>query len=323
MNGGAQLGFDFETTRLVRVTPSRLATWTDCPRRYRMTYLDRPSPPRGGAWAHNTLGAVVHLALRSLFDLPAADRTPRVAAALVNRHWTSEGFRDAAQAAEYRERAGEWVADYAAEWSASGASIDPEWSAGGASIDPEWSAGGASIDPEWSAGGASMDTVAESDVGPVGLEQWVSVATDRILAEGRVDRIDRRGTELVVVDYKTGRRTPTVEDARSSQALALYALATEHTLRRPCTQVELHHLPSREVLAWRHDRASLREHVRRAEETAADLAAASDELVAGGDAESIFPPRPGPRCSTCHVRRNCPEGRAAAPERTSWALLAP
>jgi putative RecB family exonuclease len=301
VNGGAQLGFDFETTRLVRVTPSRLATWTDCPRRYRMTYLDRPSPPRGGAWAHNTLGAVVHLALRSLFDLPAADRTPRAAAALVNRHWTSEGFRDAAQAAEYRERAGEWVADYAAEWSASGASIDPEWSAGG----------------------ASMDTVAESDVGPVGLEQWVSVATDRILAEGRVDRIDRRGTELVVVDYKTGRRTPTVEDARSSQALALYALATEHTLRRPCTQVELHHLPSREVLAWRHDRASLREHVRRAEETAADLAAASDELVAGGDAESIFPPRPGPRCSTCHVRRNCPEGRAAAPERTSWALLAP
>jgi hypothetical protein len=295
VNGGAQLGFDFETTRLVRVTPSRLATWTDCPRRYRMTYLDRPSPPRGGAWAHNTLGAVVHLALRSLFDLPPADRTPRAARALVDRHWTSEGFRDAAQAAEYRERAREWVADYAAEWSVSGASIDT----------------------------GGMDTVAEPDVGPVGLEQWVSVSTDRILAEGRVDRIDRRGAELVVVDYKTGRRAPTVEDARSSQALALYALATEHTLRHPCTQVELHHLPSREVLAWRHDRASLREHVRQAEETAADLAAASDELAAGGDAESLFPPRPAPRCSTCHVRRNCPEGRAAAPERTSWALLAP
>ena len=42
----------------------------DCPRRYRMTYLDRPPPPRGGARAHNTLGAVVHLALRALFDLP-------------------------------------------------------------------------------------------------------------------------------------------------------------------------------------------------------------------------------------------------------------
>ncbi|MBA2322872.1 MAG: recombinase RecB, partial [Pseudonocardiales bacterium] len=27
--------------RLFKVTPSRLASWLDCPRRYRMTYLDR------------------------------------------------------------------------------------------------------------------------------------------------------------------------------------------------------------------------------------------------------------------------------------------
>jgi putative RecB family exonuclease len=280
VNGGAQLGFDFAATRLVRVTPSRLATWRDCPRRYRMTYLDRPSPPRGGAWASSTLGAVVHLALRALFELPAAERTPRVAAALVGRHWTSEGFRDAAQAAEYRGRARAWVADYAALHG-----TDPQG-------------------------------------GPVGLEQWVSTATDRIVAEGRVDRIDRRGAELVVVDYKTG-RAPTAEDARSSQALALYAVATERTLRSPCTQVELHHLPSGEVLTWRHDRASLGEHVRQAEETAGELAAATDELAAGGDAEALFPPRPAPRCGTCDMRRNCPEGRAAAVEREPWALLAP
>jgi putative RecB family exonuclease len=285
VNGGVQLGFDFATTRLVRVTPSRLAIWTDCPRRYRLTYLDRPSPPRGGAGAHSTLGAVVHLALRALFALPPAGRTPRAAAALVDRHWTSEGFRDAAQAAEYRERARGWVADYAAEWNAH----------------------------------ASDD----QDGDAVGLEQWVSVATDRIVAEGRVDRIDRRGADLVVVDYKTGRRVPTVEDARSSQALALYAVATEHTLRRPCTQVELHHLPSGQVLAWQHDRASLHEHVRQAEETAGELAGAADELAAGGDAEDLFPARPAARCGACEMRRSCAEGRVAAPERDLWALLAP
>jgi putative RecB family exonuclease len=263
----------------VRVTPSKLAAWNDCPRRFRMTYLDRPSPPRGGAYAHNTLGAVVHLALRALFDLPAAERTPRAAAGLVDRYWTSEGFRDAAQAAEYRERARGWVTDYAAEL--------------------------------------------EPDAAAVGLEQWVSVATDRIVAEGRVDRIDQRGGEVVVVDYKTGRRPPTVADVASSQALALYAVATERTLRRPCSQVELHHLPSGEVLAWQHDSASLREHVRRAEETAGELDAARESLAAGGDAEALFPPRPAPRCGTCDVRRNCPEGRAAAPEQVPWALLAP
>ncbi|MDT7705606.1 MAG: putative RecB family exonuclease, partial [Pseudonocardiales bacterium] len=196
MTDGAQLGLDFEAPRLVRVTPNRLATWGDCPRRYRMTYLDKPAPPRGGAWAHATLGAVVHLALRALFDLPAAERTPERAAALVDRHWTSEGFRDAEQARRYRERARVWVADYA-EHSVTG------------------------------------DGDADD---PVGLEQWVSVATERIVAEGRVDRIDRRGAELVVVDYKTG-RAPTVEDARRYRALALYAVATERTLRRTCTQV--------------------------------------------------------------------------------------
>jgi putative RecB family exonuclease len=276
---GAQLGFDFATTRLVRVTPSKLGTWDDCPRRYRMTYLDRPAPPRGGARAGSTLGAVVHLALRALFDLPPAERTPRAAARLVDRYWSSEGFRDADQAAEYRERARGWLAEYVAE-------LDPD-----------------------------AETVA--------VERWVSAATDRIVAEGRVDRIDRRGAELVVVDYKTGRRTPTPADTAASQALALYAVGVERTLRRACTQVELHHLPSGTVAAWQHDAESLREHLRRAETSAAELDAAAEELAAGGDADALFPPRPAPRCGGCDVRRHCPEGRAAAPEEVPWAGLAP
>lgn len=279
VDGSTQLGFDFATTRLVRVTPSRLATWDDCPRRYRLTYLDRPAPARGGARAGSTLGAVVHLALRALFDLPAAARTPQAAARLVDRYWSSEGFRDADQAAEYRERARGWLAEYAAE-------LDP-------------------------------------DAEPVALERWVSAATDRIVAEGRVDRIDRRGDELVVVDYKTGRRAPTAADAAASQALALYAVAVQRTLRRTCTQVELHHLPSGAVAAWRHDAASLRAHVARAEASAAELAAAGEALAAGGSPDALFPPRPAPRCGSCEVRRHCPEGRAAAPEEVPWAGLAP
>ena len=89
-----QLGFDAMPRKLIKVTPSRLATWVDCPRRFRMAYLDRPTPPRGGAWAHSTLGAVVHNALRAFFDLPVARRTPEAAAALVGQHWSDEGFAD-------------------------------------------------------------------------------------------------------------------------------------------------------------------------------------------------------------------------------------
>jgi putative RecB family exonuclease len=274
---GAQLGLDFEAPRLVRVTPARLGTWDDCPRRYRLTYLDRPAPVRSGARAGSTLGAVVHLALRSLFALPPAGRTPEAAARLVDRHWNSEGFRDAEQAHHYRERARGWLAEYAE-------------------------------------GAAEVDAV--------GLEQWVSVAVGGIVAEGRVDRIDRRGDELVVVDYKTG-RAPTAEDARASRALALYALGVERTLRRRCVEVELHHLPSGHVAGWRHDRETLSAHVAAAERSAAALAAAAEDLAAGADPDARFPARPAPRCGSCDVRRHCPEGRAAAPESQPWAQLSP
>jgi RecB family exonuclease len=244
-----------------------------------MAYLDRPSPARGGAWAHSTLGAVVHNALRALFDLPTRERTPEQAARLVDRHWSGEGFRDGEQAAQYRERARGWVADY----------------------------------------------VADSDMSedPVGLERWVSTPTERIVAEGRVDRIDQRDGELVIVDYKTGRHASSVDDARSSPALALYALAARRTLRRPCRRVELHHLPTGEVAAWEHSEPSLRRHLSRMEETADDAALATDTLAAGGDPERLFPPRPSGRCSYCDFRRHCAEGRDAAPEAQPWALLAP
>jgi RecB family exonuclease len=276
-----QLGFDFGAMpkKLVRVTPAKLATWADCPRRFRMAYLDRPSPPRGGAWAHNTLGAVVHNALKALFDLPVQRRTPEQAVALLHRQWKNEGFKDAEQAGVYRDRAVGWVRDYVTE----------------------------------------IDTSIE----PVGIERWVSTPTSKIVAEGRVDRIDLRDGELVIVDYKTGRHALTVDDARGSQALALYALAARRTLRKPCHRVELHHLPSGSVAVWEHTEESLARHVTRAEEAADELALATDTLAAGGDREILFPPRTGNQCTWCDFRRSCPEGQRASPAIDPWALLAP
>ncbi|MDQ4093337.1 MAG: PD-(D/E)XK nuclease family protein [Actinomycetota bacterium] len=264
---------------LVRVTPAKLAAWTGCPRRYRMAYLDRPAPPRGGPWAHNTLGAVVHAALRALFDLAPERRGGHTAAALVADRWSGEGFADDVQAADYLHRAQDWVARYVDE-------LDP-------------------------------------DLDPVGVERWVSAPTQRIVAEGRVDRIDERDGELVVVDYKTGRHGLTVDDARGSQALALYAFAARRTLRRDCHRVELHHLPTGTVAGWEHTEQSLSRHLQRAEEAAEEIALATDTLAAGGDPEILFPPAPGQACSWCDFRRHCPEGRTSAPDLQPWALLAP
>ncbi|TCK26479.1 RecB family exonuclease [Pseudonocardia endophytica] len=276
-----QLGLDlldpaFSAPALHRVTPARLAAWASCPRRYRLLYLDRPAPPRGGAWAHTTLGAVVHLALRSLFELVPSRRSPELAAQLVDRNWSDEGFRDAAQSADYRARARDWVAAIA----------------------------------------AGPDGRTE----PVALERGVREPVGTMLVEGRIDRVDVRDGESVVVDYKTG-NVPTPERARDSQALALYALAAGPALRRPCHRVELHHVPTGEVAAWEHDDASLRGHRERAEHQAAEMAAAADALGDGGDPDVLFGVVTGTHCGTCPVRRNCAQGRAATPEPASWALL--
>jgi putative RecB family exonuclease len=104
--------------RLLRATPSRLATFSECPRRYLLTYLTRPAPPRGPAWAHNSVGAAVHLALSRWYGDPPARRSPASAGAHLVAAWGRDGFRDDTQVASWRERARGWVESYVA-------SLDP------------------------------------------------------------------------------------------------------------------------------------------------------------------------------------------------------
>lgn len=291
--------------RLYSCTPSRLNTWLDCRRRYRFTYLDRPQPSKGPAWAHNSVGASVHNALAGWWREPYERRTPLTAALLLTNGWITEGFRDAEQSAEWLGRARDLVSGYVA-------TLDP-----------------------------SDD--------PVGVERTVATRTKVVALSGRIDRLDRRGDELVVVDYKTGRRALTQDDARSSLALAAYAIAASTMMRTPCRTVELHHLPTGEIIEWRHTDDSLARHLRRAEDIAVEAAEADDRYrttmgapsarrssatSASGERptvgpaqvpdelDALFPPSPGPLCSWCDFRRHCQEGQAAGAERRPWDALA-
>lgn len=184
--------------------------------------------------------------------------------------------------------------------------------------DPEHSARWRSIAGDWVARYLrDVDPAHE----PVGVERTVGATTRRLTVSGRVDRVDERGGELVVVDYKAGRREPGPDDARGSQALALYVLAVRRTLRRDCRRVELHHLPSGAVAGFDHTEESLARHVARAEATGDDIVAATDTLAAGAGVDDVFPPAPSPGCSWCDFRAHCPEGRAASGEREPWAGL--
>lgn len=255
--------------------------------------------PKGLPWAHNSVGSSVHNALRDWWLLPVERRTPDAATDLVTRNFLTDGFRDDGQIREWRERAAAMTSAYVAH-------LDP-------------------------------------DDEPAGVERTVSTTTHGMALSGRVDRIDRResddgGDELVIVDYKTGRRPLTDDDARSSLALAVYVVAASRTLRRRSRRVELHHLPTGTVAAHDHTPESIERHLTRAGDIAAEASAAEavwkDRLAsraedaAAGDAEAVeaidahFPPSPGPSCSWCDYRRWCPSGRDASSEITPWSGLA-
>jgi RecB family exonuclease len=98
--------------QLVVATPSKLAAYEDCPRRFRFAYLDRPPPPKGPPWAHNSLGASVHTALRNWYEVAPARRGPAQLPALLKATWVREGYRDLAQERDAWRRALRWLESY-------------------------------------------------------------------------------------------------------------------------------------------------------------------------------------------------------------------
>jgi RecB family exonuclease len=277
MSTPVQAEFSGLPSRLYAASPSRLLSFVDCPRRYRLQYLDRPKPQPRPQRAHTSLGNAVHHALRDWWDLPPEHRTPVAGAELVRSGWIDSGFRDPDQSRRWRVRAEGEVAAYLTN-------LDPTEQ-------------------------------------PVGVERTVAFRTDGLALTGRIDRLDDRGGELVVVDYKTTRVTSTDDDARTSLPLALYAAAVWKMFRRRCLRVELHHVPTGTVATHTHTAESLARKVGQARSLAADARRADEDFAVKGPGSAMFPPSIGPLCAWCDMRAHCPEGQQAGPEKSGWAAL--
>ncbi|MEP7034484.1 MAG: PD-(D/E)XK nuclease family protein [Dermatophilaceae bacterium] len=263
--------------RLYSASPSKLLAWLDCPRRYRMQYLDRPKPAARSRRAHTSVGVAAHNALRDFWDLTPVDRTPAAVEALVRQSWIDVGFRDPDQSAQWRVRTTARVTAYL----------------------------------------RGIDRNQQ----PLGVERTVALRTETISVSGRVDRLDDRDGQLVVVDYKTGRARLTVDDARTSLPLALYAMAVGAMFHRPCRRVELHHLSTGEVLAHEHTPETLARKMAEAESIASDLRKADADYAERGVGSPLFAPRVSAICAWCDFRAHCPEGQRAGPEKSDWAGL--
>ncbi|TWE09373.1 RecB family exonuclease [Rudaeicoccus suwonensis] len=277
MNEVAQGELPGMPQRLFIASPSKLGAWLDCPRMYRMAYLDRPKPAARPQRAHTSIGLTVHNVLRDFWDLPADRRTPQGVRELVRTSWIDSGFRDAEQSTMWRGRITGEITDYL--------------------------------------------RTTDRETQPLGIERTVALKSPTLALSGRIDRLDERGDQLAVVDYKTSRRPLHPDDARTSLALAFYAAAASRMFHRPCHTVELHHVPTGEVIRHEHTAESIARKLAEAESIARDLRKAADAYAQQGVEASQFAPNPSALCRWCDFRAHCPEGQAMGPEKSSWAAL--
>jgi superfamily I DNA/RNA helicase/RecB family exonuclease len=145
---------------------------------------------------------------------------------------------------------------------------------------------------------------------PVAFEKDLTLQIGGVDWLGRADRIERRGAELHVVDYKTSTTAASVAEAKSSSQLGFYLLGamsdTELASRGTFTGAEFWY-PRKDpnkhsIVTRKFSMAALDEVHDTLEEITASIMAED------------FPPVVGPQCDTCAVALVCPardEGREA------------
>lgn len=128
----------------------------------------------------------------------------------------------------------------------------------------------------------------------------------RHVLAGKIDRIDRDGDALTVVDYKTG-KSKTAEQIRADDLqLAAYALIVGRKFRAPVKRCSMIYLQESREVGFEPDAPWLAEK----EEKILSLLDGIEAEEKKPDGPGKFAPTPNTLCGWCDYRPLCPEGRA-------------
>ncbi len=284
------------------LSPSRAADFKQCPLLYRLRAIDRlpevPSPAQ-------VRGTLVHTVLDRLYALPAAQRVPAAARALVAPAW--------------------------AELCEAEPGLPAALFGGG---DPDGRAGDpppAGLDPQtWLAGaGALLDAYFALEdprlLEPQARELRVEVERESgVVLRGYVDRVDRVGPvdpagpeaaepgagDYRVVDYKTGTAPGTAGEGRALFQMKFYALMLLLLRGRAPRELRLMYLTGPVALHYAPDEEQLLRFGRTLDAMWTAIRAAGDT----GD----FRPNRGPACAWCSHRAVCPAWGGVPPPYPGW-----
>lgn len=246
------------------LSPSRAADFKQCPLLYRFRAVDRLTAPPSPAAARGTL---VHAVLEHLFELPASQRTPEAAVALLRPRWEAlvEEAPELATMIEDSERLTEEV------WYAEARMLLETW----------------------------FTLEDPTRLEPAERELYVETDVDGLLLRGYVDRLDVASNgALRVVDYKTGRSPAESFEGKALFQMKFYALVLWRTRGVVPAMLQLVYLGDGEVVRYVPDEADLRA----LERNVKAVWAAIERAALTGD----WRPRTSRLCDWCDFRPLCP-----------------
>lgn len=247
------------------LSPSRAADFLGCPLLYRFRTVDRLPEPRSPDAVRGTL---VHKVLEELFDLPALDRTPERATAMLRPVWErlveaepelEELFRGEASSAFEG-----WLGECARALDRYFTLEDP------------------------------------TRLEPHAREEYVETLLEsRLLLRGFVDRIDVAPDGAIrVVDYKTGRAPGVGFESHALFQMKFYALVLWRTRGVVPAMLQLVYLGDGQVVRYEPDEQDLRGVERKLE--------ALWQAIAAAHMSGDWRPNPGRLCGWCAHQTLCP-----------------
>ena len=253
------------------LSPSRAADFKQCPLLFRFRTIDKLDGPPSPAAARGTL---VHEVLEHLFELPAAERTPEAALALLQPRWASL-VQDRPELATMIE--------------------DDE------SLDEDgWFKAAGLLVERW------FTLEDPQRLEPAERELYVETEVDGLTLRGYVDRLDiAPDGAMRVVDYKTGKSPREAFEGKALFQMKFYALVLWRQRGVIPKQLQLVYLGNGEIVRYEpdeHDLLGLERNVR----------AVWDAIVRASETGD-WRPRVSRLCDWCDFRDLCPEWGGTPP----------
>jgi putative RecB family exonuclease len=245
------------------LSPSRASDFKQCPLLYRFRAVDKlPSPPSPAA----ARGTLVHAVLERLFDLPAGERTPSAAQALLGPQWDALVEAEPALAAMLEQ--GDLSQD---SWFTDAQALIETW----------------------------FTLEDPTRLEPAERELYVETDVDGLVLRGYVDRLDvAPDGAMRVVDYKTGRSPSELFEGKALFQMKFYALVLWRLRGEIPRLLQLVYLGNGEVVRYapdEHDLMGLERNLKA-------VWSAIERAAETGD----WRPKTSRLCDWCEFRHLCP-----------------